>query len=1163
MKCTRHANAFRECQSRLFAFLPRPGLLPRVSESAFPLTSSQDTSRVAIPPLDRQTEKTHKMKTSWIMKNAFLWTTFFAVIPSGGATTIAVPGSPTAIIAYPATGKVYVTTSNSNTLFSEIDPASNNTILKSIVVAPLATSLAIDSVYGTVFEAGSSAEAGQYYIDDVAVLYGDATNPVPTVSWIIPMQNGAVPTAIAFNSSTRRLYIASATDQSLHILDESQIQSGGLPTWRPKVALGHIPIDMGVDSDSNHVYIATSDGNLILFDAAANQTYTTKVGNTTAHVLVSPISSSDNQTIGGTVYVSTDSGIAAVQSTTSSPPMQIPLPGQTPGALAMNAATGSLFIADIAHNRISVINAYNPLATPQEVTVGSKPSAIAVVTSNGALIAGDNQVYVANAGDNSVSIFTDPAVGANLITLPVRWCAIEGSAAASYATVPPAQPGEPYQPYTTGNANTDQVLLSRLRQATDQVWIDQAQIAFRAANVPHIPIIADENQSASPNHHLGDVETGPFNIDASTPAQECEMAWANYFPDQQGIIAVNVRQFVSNGTTQSTEGFTPAPQDLVFALTGQEQAQGTPPRSNALCSYPRQLEVTDLDGLDVTVIDANNYGPRDANGNSGNYIGTTAATTLAHEFGHSLLLGHGDGVDNDQNGALPPTAGPRKYDGYCDEVFGGADPPYTSVLDECQNANSVADTFIPIEDHETCLAKYVAPSAPCGSVMVPGSGCSTLRPLQVETARDAAKIEPGAVFPDAADPSGSLLALSRCNTSSCTASPDLVLTKLDIAKTPGVGTTEISLNLSGLIGAGKRNRYFIFLDTDNDPTTGCHANAWDVVAPLPGAEIAVLIEADGGEDRVQAEASLWRCVHGVFEKSSPNVQQTRVLPGTVGLGGSKVGTRIVVLLPQELNKSITNTARVEAIAAPVRPQPGIDQIPHLGPGIISLLPPVLPSCTVKPSLVMVGQDLAIQAERLPPNVPVNLFLADTLAATGATDASGHLDQSFKVPAGHAGLTQVSVIQQGTASNATCAVVLLGKVTPVTPKPIAQLASQVQYPQGPMRVGSLLQYQLGVVPLPSSLGRLPTVNLQFDPRLLRLEHASQPPSRRLRGRVTWDQIALTSGPPGVKATFSVIACPDSGKTNIEATVEGNPARGVPQQLPAHAELPIEFSCTNPH
>src|SRR5262249_49662903 len=104
--------------------------------------------------------------------------------------------------------------------------------------------------------------------------------------------------------------------------------------------------------------------------------------------------------------------------------------------------------------------------------------------------------------------------------------------------------------------------------------------------------------------------------------------------------------------------------------------------------------------------------------------------TLAHELGHTLLLGHGNGLDDNHDGLQPPLSGARRFDQYCDPL--ALNP---STLD-------------PREDDGTPFTNCVASS----SVMEAHAPCNNLQPLQVDQAREVAKLLPGASFDPLAGP---------------------------------------------------------------------------------------------------------------------------------------------------------------------------------------------------------------------------------------------------------------------------------------------------------------------------------------------------------------------------------------------------------------------------
>lgn len=276
------------------------------------------------------------------------------------------------------------------------------------------------------------------------------------------------------------------------------------------------------------------------------------------------------------------------------------------------------------------------------------------------------------------------------MVLTLRWCVMEGSADAAGAA-----PGD--------LLNTNQTI----RQATlgaGETW-NAADLAFVALVVDRdghkgVPVIADTDDFRGPGESTGDiVAAGGDTFEAAIAAEECDRSWRALDPAAQRPVVVVARRFVDAGLTEAASSTPP----LAVRVGGS--------RSDDLCAAPRSLVGTDV--LDIgphTSVDRGwvvtqefaRFADRERR-----------VRALAHELGHVLLLGHGNGLDDDGDGQVAGTDGPRRYDQYCDNLRLGeddlADPP------------------------STCAASLMMPS-PCGD---------GLTPLQVEQARAAAAVLSG------------------------------------------------------------------------------------------------------------------------------------------------------------------------------------------------------------------------------------------------------------------------------------------------------------------------------------------------------------------------------------------------------------------------------------
>lgn len=275
-----------------------------------------------------------------------------------------------------------------------------------------------------------------------------------------------------------------------------------------------------------------------------------------------------------------------------------------------------------------------------------------------------------------------------IVQVPVQMCAIEGSEIAGSAT-----PGQTVPPGP---------LLDRLAAANTDVWYPQSRIAFSTATDNAIPVIPDPSPPSGTNGKLGDIEVG-LALEANDVRHLCSQAWQAKYPGRPGIPVVNARSFYGGGLVLG--GASQPPSGLY--VPGSRHF-GSGKRGDALCGSPVTLTPQEVSELFVVVFDpANLPGFGDP------------VRTLAHELGHTLFLGHGNGLDDDGDGRRAGLTGPKRYDEFCDP-----------------------DWLVPPAN--TVLAEDVGSPTPCS--LMQNSACSAeLRPLQVETARGVARFVPGFV----------------------------------------------------------------------------------------------------------------------------------------------------------------------------------------------------------------------------------------------------------------------------------------------------------------------------------------------------------------------------------------------------------------------------------
>jgi hypothetical protein len=213
----------------------------------------------------------------------------------------------------------------------------------------------------------------------------------------------------------------------------------------------------------------------------------------------------------------------------------------------------------------------------------------------------------------------------------------------------PIPPGQDAYYYSQGTNQIDDNVSDLISKVNTQIWNPGAGISFLEMPGPdgHIPIIDDADLQSG---DYGDI-TDPRNNswEGNDAATRCRTAWANYGVND-GIIILIVREM-------NQPGFNVAADITGYALG----YQGT--LKQKLCTYPRTINKSNLLSRFLIIID-----PTLLVFPQSRYDDGPPELVLGHELGHVLTLAHGDGLDNDGNGDVPPNSGPRLYDFYCDEI---------------------------------------------------------------------------------------------------------------------------------------------------------------------------------------------------------------------------------------------------------------------------------------------------------------------------------------------------------------------------------------------------------------------------------------------------------------------------------------------------------------
>jgi len=584
-----------------------------------------------------------------------------------------------------------------------------------------------------------------------------------------------------------------------------------------------------------------------------------------------------------------------------------------------------------------------------------------------------------------------PLTETNRIVVPIKWCAVKGSRLASQEF-----------------GWLDRALWARSGAASTIYLRAGTGIDFRSAmmsitnSTASFPVIDDPRPPSAGGPGVeGDIEIPAFVFDDVPEMRDafaaCATAWdrleQRWRVNIEGILALNVHGIVYGGGLGANG----------LGLHGVPGTQAcTQPAS--VVSNDGRLLVTDSE-----ITGHLGFPPSDPHDK-----------LLGHELGHVLFLGHGNGIDDDNDGLV---------DQFCDSGENVLATPFS--LMSVSNATDIKTEVITT--------------------------------AQRATARPVASVTRGAQrfnSPGVSDVIGD----DRVDTVGDVQDPSIDLAHVGIVRNSLQKVVLVSYGLHGLLpngATGFADRQFLtFLDTDGNPATGGAPASLGYATAFAGAElVTVLTVAQAGSGR-NVSGRVWRFSRGAFsELNDAGIDASiQTAMATTDSASLPISDTVVLTMPDAVG-TWSSSLRFQAIAADVGNAIS-DQLPDnpTSESTLILAPPRFPECSVAPLQPHPGEAVTLTVTGLVPNQRVAAFRGEMAAATTFTDAAGTAILSFTLPATTAsGTHKLTVGVIGSALTAECR--LAATLPDLTPPVLTVPNTLVS--DGTSPVGVVVTYSLSV------------------------------------------------------------------------------------------------------
>lgn len=559
-----------------------------------------------------------------------------------------------------------------------------------------------------------------------------------------------------------------------------------------------------------------------------------------------------------------------------------------------------------------------------------------------------------------VATSTHTALAAPLLSVPLRWCAVDGSPAAS-------NPGD------VGEADTDGVLWRRHERTTDNTYAPQAQVTFRSSILDlippgkqHFPVVPDQD-TTSPNTTPGDMlDPGLGETEFNKTWNACVTAWKNLGVGDIGVVTVNIRKFKNaDGTDSCTYGAHLVGFDYVVL---EDNAFSIPTSPIKTTNTPWTCSGTS--------------GPASSNAND------PVDKALGHELGHSIgMLNHvkpGDDASNIMR-------------------QGRIDLDSDGLLDNFNLNSSVRDENGSLVN-QTSAVHSGAQSTPGCKMAGTNIDCTLFKDVQTDEVGDVAEPSLDISMITATDDEHNRKTIYTHILFEPIAKnlPPLsffILADLDNNASTG-GEPGVLGIPSVFEGAELVTRVVVETVTGELPQLIATPTVW---------------KFQDGTFVQQSDPNIRATIVPL------NVHRDGLV-GDLPL--VHVADSVSVEIPNALRGATATPYRIQALALGSGRLSGIiDRLDHRPgePGrTIDWTPPRFPVCTVKPGVLRPGGMGKVQVRGLDPNLGVHVLFGAQLVARGKADAAGNAKIQFTVPTDATrAFHLVTVGSDGTALTADC------------------------------------------------------------------------------------------------------------------------------------------------